>query len=63
VRNHIYEIVNTWADGKFAYQFAKAGVEFTAPTGAKILGRGFTVADIRKTTRRDVEDEASHVQS
>jgi ketosteroid isomerase-like protein len=48
IRNHTYEIVNAWGDGKFAYQFAKAGVEFTAPSGAKTLGRGFTVRIFEK---------------
>jgi ketosteroid isomerase-like protein len=47
-KNHTYEIVNTWGDGKFAYQFAKASVEFTASTSAKTVGHGFTVRIFEK---------------
>ena len=47
-KNHTYEIVNTWGDGKFAYQFAKASVEFTPATGAKTVGHGFTVRIFEK---------------
>jgi ketosteroid isomerase-like protein len=42
-RNHTYEIINTWADGKHAYQIAKASVQLVAQTGEKTLISGYTV--------------------
>ena len=42
-RDHSFEIINTWSDGKYAFQFAKAGVLFVPPTGEKTVISGYTV--------------------
>jgi ketosteroid isomerase-like protein len=42
-RDHTYEIIDTWSDGKYAYQLAKAGVLFVPPTGEKTVISGYTV--------------------
>jgi ketosteroid isomerase-like protein len=42
-KNHTFEIINTWVDGKYAYQFARASVELIPDTGEKILISGHTV--------------------
>ena len=39
-RDHTFEIVETWADGKLAYQLSKAGVQLIRPTGEKTLISG-----------------------
>jgi ketosteroid isomerase-like protein len=42
-RDHTFEIVSAWADGKYAFQLAKAGVQLVTPTGEKIAISGYTV--------------------
>jgi uncharacterized protein (TIGR02246 family) len=42
-RDHTFEIVNAWTDGKYAFQLAKAGVQLVPPTGEKIAITGYTV--------------------
>jgi len=42
-RDHTFEIINAWADGKYAFQLAKAGVQLVSPTGEKIAISGYTV--------------------
>ena len=42
-RNHTFDIIETWADGKFAYQLSKTGVELVRPTGEKTLISGHTL--------------------
>ena len=42
-RNHTFEIINTWADGKYAYQIAKAGVQLIPQSGERIAITGYTV--------------------
>ena len=42
-RDHTFEIVNVWADGKYAYQIAKAGIQLIPPTGQKTVISGYTV--------------------
>ena len=48
IKNHTFDIIETWADGKFAYQLAKAGVELMPPTGAKVSISGTTVRIFEK---------------
>ena len=47
-RDHTFEIVDAWADGKYAYQLAKAGVRLVQPTGGEITISGFTVRIFEK---------------
>jgi ketosteroid isomerase-like protein len=47
-RNHTFDIIETWADGKFAYQLSKAGVELVRPTGEKTLISGHTLRVFEK---------------
>jgi ketosteroid isomerase-like protein len=42
-RDHTFEIIETWADGKLAYQLSKAGVQLAPPTGEKTLISGHTL--------------------
>src|SRR5262249_14872396 len=42
-RDHTYEILDAWADGKYAFQIAKAGVQVVPPTGEKVAISGYTV--------------------
>jgi ketosteroid isomerase-like protein len=42
-RDHTFEILDAWADGKYAFQFAKAGVQLVPPTGQKTTISGYTV--------------------
>jgi uncharacterized protein (TIGR02246 family) len=42
-RDHTFEIIETWADGKLAYQLSKAGVQLVRPTGEKTLISGHTL--------------------
>jgi uncharacterized protein (TIGR02246 family) len=42
-RDHTFEIIETWADGKLAYQLSKAGVQFAKPTGEKTAISGHTL--------------------
>jgi uncharacterized protein (TIGR02246 family) len=41
--NHTFEILDAWADGKYAFQLAKAGVQLVTPTGEKTAITGYTV--------------------
>ncbi len=34
-RNHTFDIVEAWGDGKLAYQLSKAGVQFVRQTGRR----------------------------
>ena len=43
VRDHTYEIVDAWADGRYTFQLAKAGVQLVRPTGEKTASTGYTV--------------------
>jgi ketosteroid isomerase-like protein len=42
-RDHTFDIIQTWADGKLAYQFSKAGVQLVRPTGEKTAISGHTL--------------------
>ena len=42
-RDHTFEIINIWADGNYAYQIAKAGVQLVSQAGEKTLISGHTV--------------------
>jgi ketosteroid isomerase-like protein len=42
-RNHTFDIIETWTDGKFAYQLSRAGVELVRPTGEKTPISGHTL--------------------
>ena len=42
-KNHTFEIINVWADGKYAYQIAKAGVQLIPQSGERIVISGYTV--------------------
>jgi uncharacterized protein (TIGR02246 family) len=42
-KNHTFEIINAWADGKYAYQIAKAGVQLVPQSGERIVISGYTV--------------------
>jgi ketosteroid isomerase-like protein len=42
-REHTFEIIETWADGKLAYQLSKAGVTLVRPTGERTLISGHTL--------------------
>jgi ketosteroid isomerase-like protein len=41
-RDHTFDITQTWADGKLAYQLSKAGVQLVRPTGEKTAISGTT---------------------
>jgi len=41
--DHTFDIIETWADGKLAYQLSKASVQLVRPTGEKIPISGHTV--------------------
>jgi ketosteroid isomerase-like protein len=42
-RDHTFDIIETWAEGKFAFQFSKAGVQLVRPTGEKTSISGHTL--------------------
>jgi uncharacterized protein (TIGR02246 family) len=42
-KNHTFEIINAWADGKYAYQIARAGVQLVPQSGERIVISGYTV--------------------
>jgi uncharacterized protein (TIGR02246 family) len=42
-RDHTFDIIETWADGKFAYQVTKSSVQLVRPTGEKTPISGHTV--------------------
>jgi ketosteroid isomerase-like protein len=42
-RDHKFEIINAWGDGKYAFQLAKAGVQLILPSGEKRVISGYSV--------------------
>jgi ketosteroid isomerase-like protein len=42
-RDHTFDIIETWSDGKLAYQLSKAGVQLVRPTGEKTAISGHTL--------------------
>jgi uncharacterized protein (TIGR02246 family) len=48
-RDHTFDIIETWADGKLAYQLSKAGVQLVRPTGERttISGRALRVFEMQ----------------
>jgi ketosteroid isomerase-like protein len=42
-RVHTFETIETWADGKFAYQVSKSSVQLVRPTGERTPISGHTV--------------------
>lgn len=42
-RDHTFEIINAWADGKYAYQVARAGIQLVLQSGEKTAISGYTV--------------------
>ena len=42
-RDHTFEIINAWMDGKYAFQLAKAGVQFIPPSGDKTVISGYSL--------------------
>ena len=47
-KDHTFEILDAWADGKYAFQIAKAGVQLVPPSGEKIAISGYTVRIFEK---------------
>ena len=43
LKDHAFEILETWADGKYAYQWAKASVVLAKETGEKTTFVGNTL--------------------
>jgi ketosteroid isomerase-like protein len=43
VRDHTFEIIETGADGKYAYQVSRSNVQLVQETGEKTLSSGHTV--------------------
>jgi ketosteroid isomerase-like protein len=48
IRDHTFDIIEAGADGKYAYQVAKATVQLVRDTGEKILTAGHTVRIFEK---------------
>jgi ketosteroid isomerase-like protein len=48
LRDHGFEILDTWADGKYAYQWARASAVLVKPTGERITVGGNTVRIFEK---------------
>jgi len=48
VRDHTFEIIETGADGKFAYQVTKSSVQLVGATGEKTPSSGYTVRVFEK---------------
>jgi ketosteroid isomerase-like protein len=42
-RDHTFEIINSWADGRYAYQLAKAGVQLVPPSGERVVISGYSL--------------------
>jgi uncharacterized protein (TIGR02246 family) len=42
-KDHTFDIIETWAEGKLAYQLSKAGVQVVRPTGEKMRISGHTL--------------------
>ncbi len=51
-REHTFEIINIWADGKYAYQIARAGIQLVAQAGEKTAISGYTVRIFEKQSDR-----------
>jgi ketosteroid isomerase-like protein len=49
-RDHTFEIINTWADGNYAYQIARAGVQLISPAAEKTVISGYTVRIFERQT-------------
>src|SRR4051794_9354115 len=49
-RDHTFEILDAWADGKYAFQLAKAGVRMVPPAGGAITILGYAVRIFEKQT-------------
>ena len=47
-KNHTFEIIATWAEGKLAYQLSKAGAQVVRPTGENIPISGHTLRVFEK---------------
>jgi uncharacterized protein (TIGR02246 family) len=47
-KDHTFEILNTWADGKYAFQVAKASVQLIPPSGEKTIITGYSVRIFEK---------------
>src|SRR5947209_7891675 len=47
-KDHTFEIINTWADGQYAYQIAKAGVQLIPQVGEGTTIFGYTVRIFEK---------------
>src|SRR5262249_11818846 len=47
-RDHTFEIVDAWADGKYAFQIAKGGGRLVPATGGAITISGYTVRIFEK---------------
>jgi ketosteroid isomerase-like protein len=47
-RDHTFEIINAWADGKYAYQIAKAGIQLVPQAGEKTAISGYSVRIFEK---------------
>jgi ketosteroid isomerase-like protein len=42
-RDHTFEIINSWADGKYAYQISRNGIQLVSQAGEKTAISGYTV--------------------
>ena len=47
-KDHTFEIIDAWADGKYAFQIAKAGVQLILPSGEKTVIAGYSVRIFEK---------------
>ena len=47
-KDHTFEIIDAWADGKYAFQVAKAGVQLVPPSGGKTVISGYSVRIFEK---------------
>ena len=47
-KDHTFEIIDAWADGKYAFQVAKAGVQLVPPSGGKMVISGYSVRIFEK---------------
>jgi len=47
-KDHTFEIINTWADQKYAFQVAKSGVQLIQPSGEKTVISGYSVRIFEK---------------
>jgi ketosteroid isomerase-like protein len=47
-KHHTFDIINAWAEDKYAYQIATASVQLMPETGEKVLISGYTVRVFEK---------------